>query len=440
MQVHAPGSPARLRCPATLQRKCLHMSSHPCMPKLPLRISPVPLRCRLRKLVAVHGSRGRLDAPERSSVDVGESLEGDVDGPEPPESGNSANGANGTWAYDDDAYTAPDKIDANPAEGLLALLGEKLSSFELPFNYFIPFLIMGLVASVIGVAQSFVANPTLDAFSPDQLLHFQLPVQTAVFLAVFLQAVAGWGFALGAITGVALLGPGLTVKDAQAFVAVIAVAVDGGMFLPYLQTKSLDRKVVDPWVVGATLGTPLGVLALRYVDEQEALFALGLTTLAYCTYSAYNIIECYYSAGMGRNNNKEATNPDACKLPPDRYPALGTWLSGAFAGVLGGAFDAPGPPLVVFADLTGMANVPDLMKANLLAFFALDSQLVAVSDLLDDRFMEPFIWPSALLAMPTAIVANAIGKLCSKHIDQEKFRWVVLALLAGCGLHQMRII
>lgn len=414
------------------------------MPKLQWRRVYVTQGAGRRNLPPVCRSRGRVEVPDRPLLDVPEprvEVDAEVQG---PQNGVFPNNANGNGFEVDEKCTGQPNTGSLPTQDLLSSFGDKLSNFQIPFNFFIPFMGIGLTAFCAGFLQSVMSNPSLACFSPEELLNFQFPVQTAVFLAVFLQAVAGWGFALGAITGVALLGPGLTVRDAQAFVAIVAVIVDSGMFLPYLKTKFLERKVVDPWVVGAMLGTPLGVLALRYVDEKQALFGLGLTTLAYCTYSAYTIIECYHgemtAAKNSSNGARNGSKPTACKLPPDKYPPLGTWASGALAGILGGAFDAPGPPLVMFADLTGMANVPDLMKANLLAFFAIDSQLVAISDLLDNRFAEPFIWPSVVLAIPTSLAGYAIGKWSSRFVDQEKFRWVVLGLLAGCGLHQMGLI
>lgn len=311
--------------------------------------------------------------------------------------------------------------------------------FKVPFDYFTPLFCAGVLSVILGLSQSVGSSASLDAFNVKNLLEFQLPIQLAIFGAVFLQAIAGWGFALSAIAGVSTLGPGVTIQEAQALVAIIAVPVDAGMFMPYLIEKKFDAKIVDRWVVGALVGTPLGVLGLKYVDEKLALFCLGSVLLTYCAYASYEIMRCYHNDNQAALSDDDtmASAASACKITPAQYPALGTWTSGVLAGLLGGAFDAPGPPLVVFADLTGMANNPNLTRANLLAFFALSSQLVAITDLLDGRFSMGFIWPSVVLAIPSMLLANAAGSWCVQFVDQEQFRWVVISLLAACGMHQI---
>ncbi|GMH39468.1 hypothetical protein BSKO_07366 [Bryopsis sp. KO-2023] len=405
--------------------------------------------------------------------------------------------------------------------------------FTIPFDYFQPLVPIAVALTALGIYQSMQADLNLDAFSLENMVQFQLPVQGSLFAAVFLQAVAGWGFALAAITGVSTLAPDITVSEAQALVALVAIPVDAFMFYPYLKSKKFDKQVVDKWVVGAMVATPIGVTALKFVDENLAMAGLGATILAYCAYATFNvlqsnhlkskksdggeltvngingldgsgedglkILQCHHSKsrnsavreltldkidgvngscenrleilqcqdpecksssirelalninGMdnngvksdGSNENgskcKETGTDVSCNQPPKKYPVFGTWGAGFIAGVTGGAFDVPGPPLVVFADLTGMASSAELTRANLLAFFALDSQLVAMSDLADGRFDVPFIWQTMVLAIPSLLLANAAGNWCSKFVDQERFRCVVIGLLAVCGLHQVGV-
>lgn len=324
-----------------------------------------------------------------------------------------------------------------------AVLAAKLENlwkeFAIPFDYFTPSIIAGVGSVGLGFCQSVLASPSLEAFSLDNLLAFQLPVQSAIFGAVFLQAVAGWGFALAAIAGVSSFAPGFTVKDAQALIAVIAVPVDTGMFLPYLKSGAVNGQLVDRWVIGGLIGTPIGVIALKYLDEKIALFCLGSMLLAYCGYASYDILKCYHQSNLidFQSDAVDSTYASSCKIAPETYPAGWVWASGLFAGLLGGAFDAPGPPLVVFADLTGLANNAKMTRANLLAFFALESQLVAVTDLLDGRYANGSIWPTILLALPSMFVGNLAGNWCGQFVDQEKFRWVVIGLLGTCGLHQI---
>lgn len=311
--------------------------------------------------------------------------------------------------------------------------------FKVPFDYFTPIFIAGVLSVVLGLTQSVGSSPSLDAFTSKNMLEFQLPIQLAICMAVFLQAIAGWGFALAAIAGVSTLGPGVTVQEAQALVAMIAVPVDAGMFMPYLKGKKFDPSVVDRWVVGALIGTPLGVLSLKFVDQRLALVCLGSVLLAYCAYASYDIIRCYHNESPAAQSDSDTVGSVAssCKVTPSKYPAVGTWTTGVLAGLLGGVFDAPGPPLVVFADITGMANSPVQTRANFLAFFALSSQLVAVTDLLDGRFHMDFIWPSVIIAVPTMVIANTAGNWCAQFVDQDQFRWVVIGLLAACGMHQV---
>lgn len=304
------------------------------------------------------------------------------------------------------------------------------TNFKINIDYFTLLLIVGIISSVLGVTSSFQNTKSFDfLLSPDYYLNTQLPIQTVIFIAIFLQAVAGWGFALISISGIVSLNLDISIKDAQALIALIAILVDSSMFWPYRNTSYLKKDIIDKWLIGALIGTPLGVLLLRIVDEKLANTSLSFIILLYCFYSAYNIIKCYYIPN--------SSNDDSCKIAPNEYNRYSVWLSGLFAGILGGMFDAPGPALVVFADLTGMANNSNILKANFLAYFAIDSQIVALSDVVDNRFALPAIWPTLVLALPVLYVANGTGKAFSRFVDQDKFRWLVIALLAFYAISKL---
>ncbi len=143
-----------------------------------------------------------------------------------------------------------------------------------------------------------------------------------VLAAGFVQAAAGFGFALLAVPLMSLVVPPET--------AVVVVFLHGAC--SSLVTARRHRALVD-WTearrlsIGAVVAMPLGVLVLVTASASALRFALGAVT---CTAAIYLL------------------RPRAKRPGPLEVRPATTYAVGAVSGVLNTALATNGPPLVVY--------------------------------------------------------------------------------------------
>ncbi len=108
---------------------------------------------------------------------------------------------------------------------------------------------------------------------------------------------------------------------------------------------------------------------------------------------------------------------------------------GAFAGTLGGLSGVWGPPTVLY--LTAM-DVPKVEHVRVQGVvYGAGSIALALAHLNSGILDAAGFKFSAILILP-AIVGMAIGFAIQDRLDQERFRWVILLVLAVAGLNLIR--
>lgn len=223
-----------------------------------------------------------------------------------------------------------------------------------------------------------------------------------IFLAVFVQSAAGFGVALIAM---AALPPVLGLRTAAPLVALVALLLEVFLVLYYRQALRLQ----NIWrVIAASLvGVPLGVLFLKNIPEQITLSLLGVLIAGYALYALLQL-----------------------RLPRLEQP-LWAYLFGFAAGLLGGAYNTSGPPVILYGSCRGWE--PAEFKGNLQGFFLISSLMVAGGHYLGGNFT-PQVWRSFLLALPALGLGLAAGLSLDRRIRPERFRTIVLLLLLVLGL------
>ena len=155
-----------------------------------------------------------------------------------------------------------------------------------------------------------------------------------VFLSAFTQSLSGFGLAL---VSMALLPSVISLQMATPLVALVAVAIESVLLVRY--REALDVRAIWRVVIAAVIGTPLGVLFLSRVDESLALSVLGFVIAGYALYALFGF-----------------------KLP-HLEGSLWAYSAGLLGGLLGGAYNTSGPPVIVYADCRRWQ--PDVFKSNL---------------------------------------------------------------------------
>lgn len=232
-------------------------------------------------------------------------------------------------------------------------------------------------------------------------LEYILPL-LAIFFAVFTQSATGFGVALVAMSFL----PGLLgIRLAAPLVAVLALFLESILLLRY--RAHLNLRAVWPLVAASIVGIPIGVWALRGVDEAIVMRVLGFVLTGFGIYSWLNI-----------------------RLPELHHPLWG-WLVGFLAGLIGGAYNTSGPPVIIYGHCRRWA--PQQFKSNLQGFFALNSLFVVGNHLVSGN-LNPQVWTYFLLAIPPALLGVYLGTRLDQRLHPELFRRLVLSLLIVMGL------
>jgi uncharacterized membrane protein YfcA len=223
-----------------------------------------------------------------------------------------------------------------------------------------------------------------------------------VFLAVFTQSLSGFGVALVAM---ALLPAVIGIQNATPLVALVGVVMEAVLVIRY--REALEVCSIWKIVLAAVIGTPIGVLFLSRVDESIALMILGFVITGYALYALIGF-----------------------KLPR-LESSLWAYFAGLLGGLLGGAYNTSGPPVIVYADCRRWS--PDAFKGNLQGYFIIVSLAVAASHALNGNF-DAEVWRMFWWTLPFVALGLIAGLSLDRWLNPILFRRMVLVLLVLMGL------
>ena len=275
------------------------------------------------------------------------------------------------------------------------------------------------------------------------------------FLAAFTQGLTGFGSALVAM---AVLPGLLGIRVAAPLVALMAGTIEGVLLARYRHAFNL--RAVWRLVLAMLLGVPLGIFALRQVEERLVLAILGLVIAGYALYALLNPQrprqagkpaprprQAGKPAPRPRQAGKPAPRPRQAGKPAPRPGQAGkpappprlkhpAWAYGFgfLAGVLGGAYNTSGPPVVIYGNCRRWP--PAEFKGNLQGFFLVNDLLVVAGHALS-RNLAPPVLRDYLIALPALALGLFVGSKLDQRLDPELFRKVVLVLLVVMGLRML---
>lgn len=227
-------------------------------------------------------------------------------------------------------------------------------------------------------------------------------VGLVVFLAVFTQSLSGFGSALVAMS---LLPTIVGIRVATPLVALVGSALEIVLIVRYRQ--SLDVRAIWRIVLAALIGIPLGVYFLSNVDEKLSLTLLGVVLTGYAAYALLGL-----------------------KMPRLDGPVW-AYLAGLFGGLLGGAYNTSGPPVIIYADCNHWP--PDAFKSNLQGYFMVSSVVVVASHAMSGNFTSQ-VWNLFWWTIPSIVIGLIAGLSLDHWLNPLMFRRLVLALLIVMGI------
>jgi len=227
-------------------------------------------------------------------------------------------------------------------------------------------------------------------------------IAAIVFFAAALQSLTGFGFALVVMPLVTL------VIDLQIAAPLIALAGLTAYTVNLVRFRgAVNWGEVARLGAASALGIPVGIWALARVDELVIARAMGAILIAYAAYALLH--------------------PAPARRPAQwwAYPA------GFLAGCLGGAYNTPGPPVVVYGSLQQWPK--DEYRAILQTLFFINGILIVGSHLLA-RHMVPQVWKLYAWVAPALLLGLWTGARLDHRLDQERFRNLVTAMILLLGV------
>ena len=222
-----------------------------------------------------------------------------------------------------------------------------------------------------------------------------------IFFSSLVRVVFGFGNGLISMPLLVLL---IGVEGAVPLTSLCAVVVTAFMLLG--DFRSVQIRPVIRLVAASLAGIPIGLLVVKHLSESVVSISLGLFLL-------------WFGASRLRRKAEART-----------FPGWMAWPCGFLAGILGSAFNVPGPPIVAYASSMGWKK--DHFRANMQGYFIFIFTSVMIghgmAGMWTDEVMGYFKW----CAVPM-LASWLLGKWIAERIPEHDFTRYVYMLLLMLG-------
>jgi uncharacterized membrane protein YfcA len=222
-----------------------------------------------------------------------------------------------------------------------------------------------------------------------------------LFASTFVRSALGFGDALVAMPLLVLT---VGVRTATPVVAFAASTIAVVILLSHW--RRVDVRATWRLVVASLVGIPFGLLLLKAAPEAYVKIVLGVLLILYGLYSLL-----------------------APRLPELKSERT-AYVFGFVAGVLGGAYNTNGPPVVVYAALRRWP--PEHFRATLQGCFLLTGLMILIGHGLAGLWT-PMVLSLYLYALPAILLAVFLGERVNRRIPRETFSRAVYVFLIIMG-------
>ena len=219
-----------------------------------------------------------------------------------------------------------------------------------------------------------------------------------IFAAYLSRTTLGFADGLIAMPLLAVLMPLTIATPLVAMIATLAAAV-----LLIVEGTHIQLRAATGLIVAGVMGAPIGIWLLDGVEERILKFVLGTVVTGFAVWCLWK--------------------PNAFLLRTNRTSPL----FGLMAGVLGGAYNCPGPPLVIFGTLRKWA--PDEFRATLQGYFLVGGAATCVLHSVKGNMTSDVMFLFAI-NLPVLATSILVGRWATRRIKPERFvRYVQIMLL-----------
>jgi uncharacterized protein len=225
-------------------------------------------------------------------------------------------------------------------------------------------------------------------------------VGSAVFVAAFIQIIAGFGFAL---LSVPLMTLAIEPKTAVVVSTLTGIVVT--TWQAYRLRADIDRVLAKKLLIGAYAGMPVGFLAFVLATEDTLRLCLGVSVVI-------------------------AVILLVMRIDLSRASARLDYGLGFVSGMLNTSLSTNGPPLVFDLQVRQLAAAP--FRATISAVFAVSNIMALTLFVVFGKVTADGLRASAI-TIPAMVIGQLLGYPIRKHVHGERFRWLVIVLLVAAA-------
>jgi len=220
--------------------------------------------------------------------------------------------------------------------------------------------------------------------------------------AAFIRSCLGFGDAVLAMPLLVLI---VGLKTATPTVALVATTI--AVTILVKNWRQADLKATLHLIFASSLGIPLGILFLKQGQEPLMKSILGGILILY---GGYRLLTPAF--------RKIGASP------------LLSFFFGFIAGMMGGAFNTNGPPIVIYGNLRGWP--PRLFRATLQGYFLPTGFFIALGHGITGLWTPP-VFRYYLLSLPLVFLAIYMGGKVNANLPKNRFDHLINLILIVMG-------
>jgi uncharacterized membrane protein YfcA len=240
-----------------------------------------------------------------------------------------------------------------------------------------------------------------------------LTVLMVIFFSVLLRSVFGFGDAIFSMPILSFL---IGIKSAAPLMALVCFSI--AVFMLVQKVKFVNAKEVFRLSVSSLVGIPFGIYFLKDFDEEIIKTILG------------GLIICFSTHKLKNSNNTKRKIKSLHVRKKNFSSKSYAYLIGFVAGILGGAYNTNGPPIVYYGMISKWKPVD--YTATLQGYFVLSGLFVLAGHGIAGHFTREILH-YYLLSLPLLVLAGIVGKKVSQKISINQFLFSIYLLFFMVG-------
>lgn len=227
-------------------------------------------------------------------------------------------------------------------------------------------------------------------------------VLTILFISTLTRSTFGFGDALIAMPLLSLF---LDVQIATPLVQLIASVI--AFIIVGQSWRNIDLRITWRLILSSALGIPVGLLLLKMAPEEVVI---GLLAALLIGYGLYNL-----------------ARPQLPQLVNQSW----AYGFGFVAGILGGAYNTNGPPVIIYGALRKWS--PERFRATLQGYFLPVGLVILLGHALGGLWTRQ-VWQLFGLSLPIVLAAIFLGARLNRRIPPNRFDRLIYAILVVLGV------